>query len=107
MNFYGQCWWQDGTSYQGQWRNCVKEGQGILIYADGSVYTGMFQNDFPNGQGRKNFKDSSVYTGTFKNGHFHGFGKYKQPLEQIEYEGNWIHNEIKGEGIKKMNNGEI
>lgn len=42
MNMFGSCRWEDGTSYQGQWRNCVKEGPGTLCYADGSVYTGQF-----------------------------------------------------------------
>jgi len=49
MNGYGMCKWADGTQYRGQWRNCIKEGQGVLNYSDDSVYTGNFSQDFPYG----------------------------------------------------------
>ena len=36
MSGEGSCIWRDGTIYVGQWKNCIKEGEGKLIYADGS-----------------------------------------------------------------------
>jgi hypothetical protein len=105
MNGQGACWWADGTVYKGTWKNCIKEGSGQLSYADGSIYSGEFKEDFPDGKGRKVFEDESNYIGDFKNGLFHGNGKYKQPHLNIEYEGCWVRNEMKGQGVKKVNNG--
>jgi len=47
--------------YQGNWKDCVKEGMGMLIYADKSQYEGEFREDVPKGVGRKSFPDGSVY----------------------------------------------
>ena len=107
MTGQGECRWADGTNYKGQWIDCRKEGQGILTYSDGSIFTGRFVGDLPNGLGQKVFLDGSVYRGSFQNGKFHGQGKYKQPREDLEYEGSWFNNEIKGMGIKKVGNLEI
>lgn len=107
MNGQGTCWWQDGTMYKGAWRNCIKEGEGTLTYADGSQYIGPFSEDFPNGKGKKVFPDGSVYTGEFKNGQFHGSGRYKQPVQQVEYDGMWCKNEMKGIGVKKLEGGAL
>lgn len=33
--------------YKGTWRNCAKEGHGILTYADGSKVESTFVNEYP------------------------------------------------------------
>ena len=48
-----------------------------------------------------------MYRGTFKQGLFHGYGRYKQPLDGSEYIGNWVRNEMRGEGVKKLKWGAI
>jgi hypothetical protein len=40
-------------------------------------------------------------------GVFHGFGKFKQAADGSEFEGNWYQNQIKGQGTKRCNDGEI
>jgi len=52
--------------YTGQWKNCIKEGTGVLTYADGSQVEGTFVADFPEGRGVKTFPDRSVYRGYLK-----------------------------------------
>ena len=93
--------------YKGQWKNCVKDGVGLLTYADGSQVECNFVGDFPDGRGVKTFPDGSVYKGELKDGLFHGKGKYRQPKDGSEYNGNWVKNEMKGEGVKKLNWGQV
>ena len=52
--------------YSGQWKNCIKDGQGKLTYADGSHVESTFINDFPEGRGVKTFADRSIYRGNLK-----------------------------------------
>lgn len=72
MMGYGVCLWRDGTQYQGMWKNCIKEGQGKLVYADNSCVTGEFKDDQPEGKCTKTFNDGSVYKGMMAAGLFHG-----------------------------------
>ena len=43
-----------------------------------------------------------MYKGGMKQGLFHGHGKYRQPSDGSEYTGNWVKNEMRGEGVKKL-----
>lgn len=96
MTGQGTCQWRDGTMYKGAWVNCAKEGHGVLTYADGSQVECSFINEYPEGRGVKTFPDGSIYKGSFKQGLFHGQGKYRQPLDGSEYNGNWVRNEMRG-----------
>ena len=107
MDGEGTCQWRDGTSYTGTWKNCLKEGQGVLTYGDGSKVEDSFAGDYPDGRGTKTFPDGSVYRGGLTQGLFHGHGKYKQPVDGSEYTGNWVKNEMKGEGVKKLKWGKV
>ena len=102
MSGDGICLWRDGTMYKGQWKNCIKDGNGILTYADGSKVEGTFVLDFPEGRGVKTFPDRSIYRGNLRQGLFHGYGRYKQPVDGSEYTGNWFRNEMRGDGVKKL-----
>lgn len=93
--------------YTGTWKNCVKDGEGVLTYADGSRVECNFINEYPEGRGVKLFPDGSVYKGCFKQGLFHGQGRYRQPLDGSEYSGNWVRNEMRGQGVKKLKFGAI
>ena len=41
----------------------MKDGNGYLYYNDESTYDGEFKDDLPNGVGKKTFKDGSLYVG--------------------------------------------
>jgi hypothetical protein len=107
MSGYGVCQWRDGTQYKGQWKNCVKDGHGELIYADGSTVVANFVDEMPEGDCKKTFPDGSTYKGKMHNGLFHGQGKYTQPREGSEYIGTWFKNEMRGQGVKKLRWGEV
>lgn len=93
--------------YKGTWKNCAKEGHGILTYADGSRVESGFVNEYPQGRGVKTFPDGSIYKGSFHQGLFHGQGRYRQPADGSEYNGMWVRNEMKGQGVKKLKFGAI
>lgn len=40
MNGKGVYSWPDGTKYEGQFINDLKNGQGVLFYTDGRKYDG-------------------------------------------------------------------
>ena len=35
----------NGVSYEGEWLNGLRDGQGIQVWQDGSLYEGYFKND--------------------------------------------------------------
>ena len=43
--------WSDGSYYHGNFRDGVKEGEGIYFWADGSKFTGQWANDEMSGYG--------------------------------------------------------
>ena len=51
-----------------------KNGIGLLILNNGTRYEGEFKNDKKNGDGELIFSDSAKYKGSFKDGFFNGYG---------------------------------
>jgi hypothetical protein len=39
-NGYGIHQWKNGDRYEGEWKFCLKHGQGSDIFANGDIYTG-------------------------------------------------------------------
>ena len=52
MHGYGVYIYDDGGSYEGQWIDGVKDGQGKRTWADGSQFEGMFVAGNPHGDGK-------------------------------------------------------
>ena len=44
----------DGESYEGDFKNDLRDGFGIIKYVDGRVYEGEMKNDLRNGIGKWN-----------------------------------------------------
>ena len=83
---WGYGWFADGknlTSYEGMWKNSMKNGYGIEIY-----------------------KDKSEYRGTFLNGKKDGIGTYRW-LDNSKYEGEWKENKLNGYGIYTFKDGSV
>ncbi|CDW82176.1 UNKNOWN [Stylonychia lemnae] len=106
MTGKGKCEWNDGTRYEGSWKDCIKEGQGTFYYQDGSFYNGDFMDDMPHGYGKRIFIDGSNYEGQLQAGVFNGSGKFRWS-DGSEYDGQWRNNEMKGVGTKRLRNGQI
>jgi len=35
--------WSSGDKYEGEWKNCVKHGQGTESFSNGDVFTGWYE----------------------------------------------------------------
>ena len=69
----------DGNKYQGQWNPATNkfEGQGIFVWSnDGSIYEGYYRNGMRNGRGRYIYYNGDVYEGAWRDDKRHGTGKW-------------------------------
>lgn len=89
---------EDGSTYEGEMRDGLREGFGKQVYKNGSVYEGFWLNDKPHGVGRKIFENNHVYIGDWKNGLCEGEGTYSDLNKQIIYTGGWRDGQKNGHG---------
>ena len=83
------------NSYEGEYFNDVKQGDGVFRWASGNVYVGKYKNDERDGQGEMIWTDGSKYVGEWKNGIQNGYGKMIFP-NGIVKEGYFDNNIFKG-----------
>ena len=74
-------------------------GFGVLEYQDGSKYQGEFKDDEFEGIGKRIYNDGASYEGNFLKGEFHGHGIWHYPNGDI-LEGNWENGDRNGVFIK-------
>lgn len=67
----------NGYEYVGDWVDGVITGMGEARYANGAVYTGMFLDGKPNGNGLISYADGSSYEGAWIMGAMTGKGDRK------------------------------
>lgn len=48
----------------------------LVSYSDGAIYNGNFKNGMKNGEGLFIFPNGNKYMGKFKNNNFHGIGVF-------------------------------
>ena len=51
----------NGITYEGEWKNGMREGNGTQTWADGSKYVGEWTNNKANGKGILYHSDGDVY----------------------------------------------
>ena len=73
-NGFGKWVYTDKTTYEGDWVQTKKQGQGIETWPNGYIYKGEFQNSEWSGKGTLFFPDSSTYEGEWANGFMNGEG---------------------------------
>ena len=111
MNGYGVYTWPDGSVYDGDWAGGLRSGKGTFIDINGDRYDGDWSNGQRNGQGaysfgigvgNRNAIDSSRYGGDLQND-----GKNAKVLYTPgdRYEGNWVNDEMSGQGVYTWANG--
>ncbi|QWG00440.1 hypothetical protein KMW28_12330 [Flammeovirga yaeyamensis] len=96
--------WQDGTQYQGKWRNDLMEGRGTLRFANGNKYEGNFFKGQPFGAGVYTWANGDIYKGGFLDGKMHGRGVLITATGE-RHEGTWVNNQVNGEGQHWYPNG--
>eukprot|EP00040_Diaphanoeca_grandis_P002509 m.21967 g.21967 ORF g.21967 m.21967 type:complete len:279 (-) comp13630_c0_seq1:210-1046(-) len=102
-------WWLSNStsskaSFSGSFVNNEKNGLGTMEWEDGSIYEGMWKDDVFNGQGQLNTKEG-VYEGAFVDGLRHGKGKMRWSNGQ-KYTGGWFNDEMHGKGTLREINGD-
>jgi hypothetical protein len=68
----GSCKWADNSSYQGDWAQGKRHGNGIFITAEGHKYEGAFINDVKHGEGRLSYKNGEIVEGCWENDRLNG-----------------------------------
>ena len=86
-----------GSVYDGDWKDNMRHGVGVLTFASGLEYSGEFFKDSIHGQGTVTLIDSSVYTGSFFNGLFHGNGTLEDSATKSVYTGEFSNGVREGE----------
>ena len=111
---------ENGTKYEGDWKEGEETGTGVLIFPDGTRYKGDFKNGLYNGNGTMIFINGDRFEGEFVEGCIKGKGKYEwNNGEKYEgdyedfmkngygkffwnedkfYEGMWLNNKQHGKG---------
>ena len=83
------------NTYEGEYYNDMKQGNGVFRWASGNVYVGMYKNDERDGHGEMIWTDGSKYIGEWKNGIQNGYGKMLFPNGVVK-EGYFDNNIFKG-----------
>ena len=67
---------EDDTYFQGEFKNCIKEGIGLFRWSDGTIYKGEWKDNSMNGCGIIIYPDSRLYMGEIVNGSMEGYGEF-------------------------------
>jgi len=103
---HGKYLYDNGESYEGDWKADLKHGKGKYIYADGDYYVGDWVNGKRHGQGKIVSLSNETYEGEFTDGIKHGYGVYLY-TDGEKYEGYYAHGKKHGEGKYYFADGEI
>ncbi len=87
----------DGNVYEGQWAHGKRHGEGKETFASGAHYEGQWEGGKPHGVGRDVWADGGVYEGEFCDGMRHGHGRHAFADGSV-YEGEWRHRKKHGRG---------
>ena len=95
--------------YDGQWRNDLKDGYGILYDNDENntiIYIGTFQKGFVSGKGVEYYRNGNIkYNGSWLQNNFHGVGRHYYPNNQLQYHGFFSNGRRDREGVSYNEDG--
>ena len=92
----------NGDIYEGEFKNGLKHGKGILTTRNNRSYEGDWENDKPHGFGINTFPNGKIYTGNFAKGKPVGDGQWTYADGRI-YNGTWVN----GAFLNKDNTSEV
>ena len=76
----------------------ARHGQGECLYDSGASYKGEWAMDKREGKGRFTYTCGDYYEGEWLKGKYHGHGKYVSTRGGDEYEGQWKMDKMEGSG---------
>lgn len=99
--------WKDGAKYDGEWKDGMRHGKGIMTWKTGEKYEGEFKNDERTGYGTYTWPETEKgylfkYVGYFKNGDMEGKGTGYYVGGGTET-GIWKNGEFVGEVVSHQN----
>lgn len=98
--------YSSGAVYCGGWENGKHSQSGRMTYPDGTVYDGEWKEGNADGVGAMIFRNGSEYRGEWKAGKRHGTGIMRSP-DGAAYEGAWKNGERHGNGVMTYPDGVI
>jgi len=94
--------YNDGTSYEGYWKNDKREGPGLLLSKENQeIYRGEFKDDVFEGKGRLYNMKARIIKENFNYIDFSRLGE-----SWVMYEGEFIRGKKEGNGVLILSNGE-
>ncbi|KAG9348052.1 hypothetical protein JZ751_004072, partial [Albula glossodonta] len=66
--------WPDGSRYEGEFMNGLKQGEGMFTWGNGELYEGSFFKDYRHGNGTYIWPDGSRFIGKFYRNRKEGYG---------------------------------
>ena len=106
MHGHGVLIFDDGSRYEGEFRNGTYHGVGTMLYSDGTLYAGYFRDGTLDGEGTMIYSDGHRYVGHFRNGTFDGMGRMTYPDGKV-YEGEYKEGAMHGHGTFTDKNGKV
>lgn len=94
------------SKYNGEMKNDLMSGYGIMLYDNGDKYFGYWKNNHYFDFGIKIFKNKSKYAGNWNKNKFFGHGKFYYTNGNI-YDGSWYRGERYGYGVLEYSNGKV
>ena len=85
--FYSKIYEDGGRYYEGEIREGMKHGIGVLFTENGETYEGYWERNVKKGFGKYAFSNGDIYTGNFDNNKPNGHGKKEFCLSGSVYEG--------------------
>jgi len=96
-NGQGTATYSTGSEYVGNWLDDKMHGQGTSTYADGDKYIGDWKDNKRHGQGTYTWANGNKYVGESKNDKIHGLGTYIWKSGRT-FKGNWKDSRRHGQG---------
>lgn len=81
----------DGSIYEGELLDGMKDGRGKIKWPNGSSYEGEWHKDQISGQGTMHMENGDIYQGLFLKGMAHGRGTYRKK-NGTEFTGTFVNN---------------
>eukprot|EP00986_Skeletonema_menzelii_P012298 scaffold6723_cov73-Skeletonema_menzelii.AAC.1 len=100
-------WMCSNGTYEGEWKNGLRNGVGTFKWTSGSSYEGEWKDNKKHGRGTYKWSDGRSYEGEWKDNNFHGKGIEKNSDGSVLYDGEWKDDMFHGKGTYNYENGDI
>jgi uncharacterized caspase-like protein len=91
--------------YQGDFRDGIKQGEGVYVWENGDRYEGTFTADRADGRGKYHFANGDTYEGEVRAGEILGRGTYVAKNGDV-FEGSFVGGKPHGIGIYRFATGD-